>query len=203
MQVNIQDILTITLVLFAIIDIPGSIPILVGIRAKTGDLHAGQAALFSGFLMISFLFVGNAILNIIGIDVASFSIAGALVIFIIGIEMILGVELFKHGEQGTKSASIVPIAFPLLAGSGTLTTILSMKAEYNDANIIIAILINLIVIYIALRFVPLIERKLGPTGLDILRRVFGVILLAIAIKLFSANIFQLIEDLRTGVGSGH
>ncbi len=203
MQVDFQDILTITLVLFAIIDIPGSIPVLVSIRSKTGDLHAGQTALFSGFLMISFLFVGHAILNIIGIDVASFSIAGAIVIFIIGIEMILGVELFKPGAQSTKSASIVPIAFPMIAGSGTLTTILSMKAGHSDINIIIAILINLVFIYITMRFIPLIERKLGATGLDILRRIFGVVLLAIAIKLFSANIFQLMEDLKAGTAALH
>lgn len=187
---SLKETLTTTMVLFAVIDIVGSIPIIVTLKQKFGHIESEKAAIVSGILMISFLFIGNKILKFIGVDVNSFAIAGAFVIFIIAVEMILGIEIQKHQEA--KSASIVPIAFPLIAGAGTLTTTLSLRAEYHDINIILGIILNTIFVYLVLKSANWIERKLGDGTLQVLQKVFGIILLAISIKLFTTNFAQLI-----------
>ena len=186
-----KEILTCSMVLFAVIDIIGSIPIIVSLKKKFGRIEAEKAAIVAGLLMIVFLFVGNKILNFIGVDVNSFAIAGAFVIFIIALEMILGVQIQRNTEA--TSASIVPIAFPLIAGAGTLTTTLSLKAEYHDINIIFGIVLNTIFVYVVLKSANWIERKLGTGTLKVVEKVFGIILLAISIKLFTANFAQLFQ----------
>ena len=180
----IKEILTISIVLFAVIDILGSIPVLVDIKSKVGTIHSTRATWTAGLIMLLFLFLGESLLSFIGIDTASFATAGSIVIFFIALEMILGITLFKSEGGVASNASIVPIAFPLVAGAGTLTTILSLKAEYSLLPIGIAIMLNLALVYGVLRCVPWLERKLGQGGIDILRRIFGIVLLAIAIKLF-------------------
>ncbi len=183
-----SELLTTSFTLFAVIDILGSIPILISLRDKMGGhIRTGQATLASGFLMILFLFLGQQFLNILGLDVHSFAVAGSIVIFIIGLEMVLGIEFFKP-DKDPKSGSVVPIAFPLIAGSGTLTSVMSLKADFNDINILLGILINLIVIFIVLKSLKWIERALGPNGLLVVRKFFGVILLAIAVKIFGSNL---------------
>jgi len=192
MEFNFRDILSISLILFAVIDILGSIPVVLDIKSKVGYVNARQATLVSGGIMILFLFVGKALLKLIGIDLASFSIAGAIVIFLIGLEMILNRDIFKSGNNPATS-TIVPIAFPIIAGAGTLTTLLSLRSEYALENILVGVFINLIIVYVVLHFIPKIERILGEAGISILRRVFGIILLSIAIKLMSNNIGTLIS----------
>lgn len=185
-----NEILTASFTLFAVIDMIGSVPVLASLREKMGGtIKSAQATLVSGGLMIVFLFVGKQFLHVLGIDVKSFAVAGSIVIFIIGLEMVLGVEFFKT-DKDAKSSSVVPIAFPLIAGSGTLTTIMSLKANYSDVNILIGILINCIVIYLVLKSLGRIERALGPNGMAVIRKFFGVILLAIAVKIFGSNIVQ-------------
>ncbi len=183
---NIKDILTISMILFAVIDIVGSIPILVDLRSKVGHIQSEKATLVAACIMIGFLFVGEEILNLIGIDTNSFAVAGSFVLFFLALEMILGIRLYK--EDNPTTASIVPIAFPLIAGAGTMTTLLSLKAQYDNTNIIVAIIINVIVVYGVLKACGKIERFLGTNGLGIIRKIFGVILLAIAVKLFAANV---------------
>ncbi|MCC7378344.1 MAG: MarC family protein, partial [Chitinophagaceae bacterium] len=177
--------------LFAVIDMVGNIPVLASMRQKMGgEIRSLQATLASGALMILFLLIGQQFLNILGLDVQSFAVAGSIVIFIIGLEMVLGHEFFK-ADGNTKSGSVVPIAFPLIAGSGTLTTVMSLKANYADVNIFIGILINCIVIFLVLTSLKWIERVLGPNGMVVIRKFFGVILLAIAVKIFGSNFSHL------------
>ena len=173
------------MILFAIIDILGSIPILISLRNKAGHLQSGKASIVALLIMILFLFAGEELLRIIGLDVSSFAIAGSIVIFIIAMEMILGINLFK--EEVSESVSIVPLAFPLIAGSGTLTTLLSLKSEYATQNIIVGITLNMLFVYIVLKNTVRLEKLLGKTGVSILRKAFGIILLAIAVKLFRNN----------------
>ncbi len=182
---NYNQILSVTMILFAIIDILGSIPIVISLRNKAGHIQSGKASIVASVLMILFLFIGEEMLRIIGLDVSSFAIAGSIVIFIIAMEMILGINFFK--EEVSSSVSIVPLAFPLIAGSGTLTTLLSLKSEYATQNIIIGIILNMLFVYIVLKNTIWLEKILGKTGLTILRKAFGIILLAIAIKLFRNN----------------
>ena len=177
------------MVLFAVIDILGSVPIIISLRAKVGHIQSEKASLVAVGIMIAFLFVGESILNLIGIDVNSFAVAGALVIFFLAIEMVLGITLFRDDEPET--ASIVPIAFPLIAGAGTLTSILALRAEYEVQNIVVAILINVLFVYIVLKSSQKIEKVLGKNGLSVIRKVFGVVLLAISVKLFATNVSQL------------
>jgi multiple antibiotic resistance protein len=185
-----KELITVSFTLFAVIDILGSIPILISLKDKMGgQIKTALATIASGALMIVFLFVGQQFLNILGLDVQSFAVAGSIVIFIIGLEMILGIEFFKP-EKDPKSGSVVPIAFPLIAGSGTLTTVMSLKANYHDINIFIGILINCVVIFIVLKSLRWIEKALGPNGLIVVRKFFGVILLAIAVKIFGSNVGQ-------------
>jgi multiple antibiotic resistance protein len=183
-----REVLTISFTLFAVIDMLGSIPVLVTLQEKMGgQIRSTMATLASGALMLLFLFVGQEFLDLLGLDVKSFAVAGSIVIFIIGLEMVLGLEFFKS-DGNPKTGSVVPIAFPLIAGSGTLTTIMSLKANYHDINICISILINLIVIYVVLKSLQWFARVLGPNGLVVVRKFFGVILLAIAVKIFGTNI---------------
>jgi len=189
-SIAVKEIISISFTLFAVIDILGSIPVLASLRQKMdGTIKSTQATVVSGGLMILFLFAGKGFLNLLGLDVYSFAVAGSIVIFILGLEMVLGMEFFKP-EQGAKSGSVVPIAFPIIAGSGTLTTIMSLKANFNDVNIFIGILINCIVIYLVLKSLKWIEKVLGPNGMMIIRKFFGVILLAIAVKIFGSNIVK-------------
>lgn len=189
-NISSKETVTITFTLFAVIDILGSIPILISLKEKMGGtIRSTQATVASGAFMILFLFVGQPFLNLLGLDVQSFAVAGSIVIFIIGLEMILGLDLFKP-DNNPKSGSVVPIAFPLIAGSGTLTTVMSLKADYHDINILIGILINCLVIFVVLKSLKWIEKALGPNGLIVVRKFFGVILLAIAVKIFSSNIAQ-------------
>ena len=183
---NFKEILTASMVLFAVIDIVGSVPIIISLRNKVGHIQSEKASIVAGIIMVAFLFIGEEILNLIGIDVNSFAVAGALVIFFLAIEMILGITLYKDDEP--ESASIVPIAFPLIAGAGTITTLLSIRAEFYVENIIVAIIVNIIFVYLVLKSSRRIESVLGKNGLSVIRKVFGVILLAIAVKLFAANI---------------
>jgi multiple antibiotic resistance protein len=185
MHLSIIEILAAFMVLFAIIDIPGSIPIIIDIKSKGGVVKSEKVTLVSFLIFLAFLFIGSPLLGIFGIDVSSFAIAGSFIIFLIAMEMILGIELFKQDSEG--SGSIFPIAFPLIAGAGSITTILSLKAEYQTINIFIALVLNMIVIYLVLRLTSVFEKILGQGGLQILRKVFGVILLSIAIKLFLTN----------------
>ena len=197
MQFNIQEFLTLTFTLFAVIDVVGAIPMLISIKQKMGGIHALKVTLISGGLMVLFFFIGKPFLNLLGVDIKSFAVAGSIVIFILGLEMILGIEFFK-ADKGASSGTLVPIAFPLIAGSGTLTTIMSLKATFersdrNEYMILVAILINLIIIYLVLRSLNLIEKFLGKAGLLAVRKFFGVILLAIAVKIFAANAHDLIK----------
>lgn len=185
MHLNLREILAAFMVLFAIIDIPGSIPIIVDIKAKSGDVQPGKVTLVSFLILLAFLLIGSPLLGIFGIDVSSFAIAGSFIIFLIAMEMILGIELFVQDSHG--GGAVFPIAFPLIAGAGSITTILSLKAEYQTINIFIGLVLNMVFIYLVLRLTSKFERILGKGGLQILKKVFGVILLSIAIKLFLTN----------------
>ncbi len=192
MNLNFDILLTLTFTLFAIIDIVGSVPMLIAYKEKMGGLNSGKATLISGALMVIFFFVGEPFLGLLGVDVSSFAVAGSIVIFILGLEMVLGIEFFKP-DADPKAGTLVPIAFPLIAGSGTLTTIMSLKATFskhdkNQYMILLAILINLIIVYLVLISLNLIQRILGRAGLIAVRKFFGVILLAIAVKIFTTNI---------------
>jgi multiple antibiotic resistance protein len=192
MQSNLNALLTVTFTLFAVIDILGSIPLLLSLKKKLGGIQELKATLISGALMVLFLYVGEKFLNILGVDKHSFAVGGSIVIFILGLEMVLGIEFFKS-DKDAKASMMVPIAFPLIAGSGTLTTIMSLKANYEESTVLIAILINLIIVYIVLHSLDFIEKMLGPAGMIAVRKFFGVILLAIAVKIFSSNIPGLIK----------
>lgn len=183
-----KDIFSVTLVLFSVIDILGALPIIVDLKSRSGPLRTGQATLTAGVLMMAFLFVGEGILHLFGTDVASFAVAGALVIFAVGVEMLMGVHLFREDPQQSKTTSIVPLAFPMIAGAGTLTTILTLKAEFSRVSILAGILINLLVVYAVLRCSGWIEAKLGPAGLSVLRKIFGIVLLSIAVKIIRTNL---------------
>jgi multiple antibiotic resistance protein len=186
MELDFKEIATVGMVLFAVIDIVGTIPIVVDLRAKHGHIESEKASLVAGLIMIVFLFVGEELLKLIGIDVHSFAVAGSFVLFFLALEMILGIRIYR--EEEASSASIVPIAFPLIAGAGTMTTLLSLKAEFQTVNIIIAIALNILVVYIVLKSSAKIEKMLGKNGLGVIRKAFGVVLLAIAVKLFASNV---------------
>jgi multiple antibiotic resistance protein len=189
--VNFSEILSVTMVLFAVIDIIGSIPVVISLRNNVGHIQSEKATLAATVIMILFLFVGEGILKLFGVDVASFAVAGSLVLFFLALEMILGVRIYKEAEP--ESASIVPIAFPLIAGAGTLTTLVSIRSEYETINIIIGILINSVLVYIVLKNTRRLEHVLGKNGINVLRKVFGIILLAISVKLFTSNLPTLLS----------
>ncbi|PWA05547.1 MarC family protein [Flavobacterium psychrotolerans] len=186
MELNFKEIITVGMVLFAVIDIVGTIPIIVDLRTKHGHIESEKASLVAGIIMIVFLFVGEELLSFIGIDVHSFAVAGSFVLFFLALEMILGIRIYR--DEGASSASIVPIAFPLIAGAGTMTTLLSLRSQYHAENIVVAIVLNIILVYAVLKSSSQIERMLGKTGLGVVRKAFGVVLLAIAVKLFAANV---------------
>jgi multiple antibiotic resistance protein len=186
MPFTLDELITVTFTLFAVIDIIGSVPLLISLKEKMGGIRELRATMISGALMILFLFVGEKFLQILGLDVRSFAVGGSIVIFILGLEMVLGHEFFK-GEADPKSGTVVPIAFPLIAGSGTLTTVISLRANYNETLVAIAILINLVFVYLVLHSLGYIARILGTAGLTAVRKFFGVILLAIAVKIFATN----------------
>ena len=186
MQVNIMEILAAFMVLFAIIDILGSIPIILDVKAKTGNLFPAKTTLIAFVIMLLFHFIGEPLLSVFGVDISSFAIAGSVILFLMGLEMVMGLTLFKH--EGGSGGSIVPIAFPLIAGAGSITTLLSLRAEYQSINILIALSLNMIIVYLVLRLTSFFERMLGPSGLHIIKKFFGIILLAIAIKLFMSNL---------------
>lgn len=188
MSLDFKEILTTFMVLFAVIDIVGNIPIIIDLRKKAGHIQSGKASIIAGIIMIVFLFLGESILTLVGIDVHSFAVAGAFILFFIALEMILGITLYKQEEGAALNASVFPLAFPLIAGPGSLTTLLSLKSGFHTENIIIAIVINVLVIFIVLKTSSRIERMIGQNGIGIIRKVFGVVLLAIAVKLFTSNI---------------
>jgi multiple antibiotic resistance protein len=189
MSIDFKQIFTAFMVLFAVIDIVGNIPIIIDLRKKVGHIQSEKASIIAGGIMILFLFLGQSLLSLIGIDVNSFAVAGAFILFFIALEMILGITLYKDDDSGdTITATVFPLAFPLIAGPGSLTTLLSLRAEFDTINIIIAVALNVVCIYIVLKTSARIERLIGPNGIKIIRKVFGVILLAIAIKLFAQNI---------------
>lgn len=188
MSLSIKEILTAFMVLFAVIDIVGNIPIIIDLRKKAGHIQSEKASIIAGIIMIVFLFLGESILKLIGIDVHSFAVAGALILFFIALEMILGITLYKQEEGSPMNASVFPLAFPLIAGPGSLTTLLSLKSEFHTENIIVAVIVNVVVIYLVLKTSSRIERIIGQNGINIIRKVFGVVLLAITVKLFTSNI---------------
>ena len=188
MQFNFKEIFTAFMVLFAVIDVIGNIPIIIDLRKKAGHIQSGKASIIAGFIMILFLFLGKSILNMVGIDVNSFAVAGAFILFFLALEMILGITLYKDDANNAVTISVFPLAFPLIAGPGSLTTLLTLRAEFRVENIIIAIVLNVILIFIVLKTSSKIERFLGQNGINIIRKVFGVIILAIAVKLFAQNV---------------
>lgn len=189
MQFDWKEIFPATMILFAVIDIIGSIPIVVDLKQRAGKIQSEKATIVAGIIMVAFLFVGEEILSLIGVDVNSFAVAGSFILFFMALEMILGIQLYKDDTPGT--ASIVPLAFPLIAGAGTMTSLLSLRAEFRVENIIAAILINIVFVYFVLKSSGKIEKVLGTQGIGVIRKIFGVILLAIAVKLFAANIQNL------------
>ena len=189
MNFNFKEIFTAFMVLFAVIDIVGNIPIVIDLRKKVGHIQSEKASIIAAFIMIFFLFLGQSLLKLIGIDVNSFAVAGSFILFFIALEMILGITLYKDdGSSQNLTATVFPLAFPLIAGPGSLTTLLSLRAEFEMENIIVAVFLNVIVIYIVLKTSSKIERLIGPSGIQIIRKIFGVVLLAIAVKLFAHNI---------------
>ena len=191
MKLDIREIGTASMILFAVIDIIGSIPIIIDLKKKAGHIQSEKASIVAGILMVMFLFVGAEILKLIGIDVNSFAVAGSFILFFLALEMILGITLYK--DESPETSAVVPLAFPLIAGAGTMTTLLSLRSEYDTINIIIAIVINIIFVYLVLKSSGKIEHFLGKQGINVIRKIFGVILLAIAVKLFAANIQNLFK----------
>ncbi|MBC6400844.1 MAG: MarC family protein [Ekhidna sp.] len=185
---NFKEIISVSLILFSVIDILGSIPIIIDLRKKFGHVQSEKATIVSGIIMIVFLFLGEHILELLGIDINSFAIAGAIVMFLLGMEMVLGLQFFKADPEESKNASIVPLAFPLIAGAGTMTTLISLKAEYTNSNILIGVVVNLLFVYLVLKTCAWLERKIGKAGFNILRKVFGIILLAISIRIFKNHL---------------
>lgn len=190
-EFNWYELFKTTTVLFAVIDIVGSIPLIIKIKEKSGDISAARASVVSMGIMIGFLLLGESILNLFGVDIRSFAVAGSIILFAMALEMIMGLHLFRDEVSG-KTASIVPLAFPIIAGAGTMTSLISLKAEFHQINILIAIVINIVIIYLVLKSTKRLERLLGPGGIAILKKVFGIILLAIAVKLFTSNVSTLV-----------
>jgi len=186
---DFKEMLTASVILFAVIDIVGSIPLIISLREKLGHIQSEKASVVAAIIMIGFLFLGEEILKLIGIDINSFAVAGSFVIFFLALEMILGITLYR--DEAPETASIVPLAFPMIAGAGTMTSLLSLRAEYHVLNIIIAIVVNILFVYLILKTSKYIGKKLGKSGINIIRKVFGIVLLAIAVKLFTTNIGQL------------
>lgn len=192
---SFKEIFSAFIVLFAVIDILGSIPIILALKAKNKTISAEKAAIFSFVILVAFLFVGNSLLALFNVDISSFAMAGALVIFVLAVEMIFGIEIFKN-DGPTDSATLVPLVFPLIAGAASFTTLLSLRAEYNILNIIIAVALNLLFVYFVLEKVDYVQRVIGKGGVYVMRKFFGIILLAIAVRLFTANLSTLLDSLK-------
>ena len=190
---NLSQILSAFMILFAVIDIIGNVPVVLNLRSKAGHIQSAKATLVACALMVLFLFIGEELIQLLGVDVNSFAVAGALVLFFIALEMILGIQIYKEEDNEVNTASVVPLAFPLLAGPGSLTTILSLRAEYQPENILIAILLNMLIVFVVLKSSQAIERVLGSGGIGVLKKVFGIILLAVSVKLFATNVMILIN----------
>ncbi|MGB0135878.1 MAG: MarC family protein [Flavobacteriales bacterium] len=193
MSFNWTEIFKASMVLFAVIDIIGSIPVILDIKKRAGDIHPGRASLVALGIMLLFFFIGEDLIGLFGIGIEEFAVAGAFVLFFLALEMILGIDLFKQDDKSLKSATIVPVAFPLIAGAGTMTSIISLQAEYQPENILVAIVVNIVVVFTVLKLTKRIENVLGEGGVAVLKKVFGVILLAIAVKLFSTNLPLLLD----------
>ncbi len=193
---NIVELTSVFLALFAIIDVTGSVPIFLNLRSENKVIEPFKVSIYSFFILILFFYVGEWILKLFQVDISSFAVAGALIILIISVEMIFGIEVFKYdgNESGSKSATLVPVVFPLITGPGVFTTLLSMKAEYHTINILIALVINLIIVFFVIRFVDVVKKIIGVGGVYILRKFFGVILLAISVRLLTSNMSTLIES---------
>jgi len=185
---SFKEVMSVSLILFSVIDILGSVPIIIDLRKKFGHVQSEKATLVSGFIMVVFLFLGESILKLFGIDISSFAIAGAIIMFLLGIEMILGLQFFKSDPEESKSASIVPLAFPLIAGAGTMTTLISLKVEYSTTNILVGVVVNLLFVYLVLKTCGWLEKKIGKAGFNVLRKVFGIVLLSISIKIFKNHL---------------
>ncbi|MBF6628217.1 MAG: MarC family protein [Proteiniphilum sp.] len=195
MAINVVEIISAFLVLFAIIDVTGSVPIFLNLRSQNKTIHPEKAATYSLVILIGFLFIGEWILKLFQLDISAFAVAGAFVLLILSIEMIFGVEIFKNDNTSTdNSSTLFPVVFPLIAGPGSFTTLLSMRAEYHTMNIIIAVVLNLVIVYLVLRYLDLVKKLLGESGAYILRKFFGVILMAIAVKLLTSNLSVLIAS---------
>ena len=192
MHFDFEQIISAFIVIFAMIDITGAIPIIIDLKQKTGHIYPGKTTLYAGILLYLFLFAGNMILELFGVDIHSFAVAGAIILFIMGLEMLLGREIMQYSGGPSGASALVPLAFPLIAGAGTFTSLISLRAEYNILNIIIALALNLGVVYFVLNRYRLLERLLGQGGIFVLRKFFGVILLAISVKLFTTNIAALL-----------
>ncbi len=193
---DLQQVFKTTTVLFAVIDIVGSVPMIIKLKEQAGDIHATRTSFVSLGIMIGFLILGESILHLFGVDVRSFAVAGSLILFAMSLEMILGVRLFRDSVSG-KTASVVPLAFPIIAGAGTMTTLVALRAEFDSINIVVGILINVVIVYAVLRLTKRIERLLGDGGIAILKKVFGIILLAIAVKLFTTNIAVMVASINS------
>ncbi len=191
---SFKEIISAFMVLFAVIDILGAIPIIISLRERNQKIEAGKAAVISFIILVAFLFVGQALLGLFNVDISSFAVAGALVLLVLAVEMIFGVEIFKN-DSPCGSATIVPLVFPLIAGAASFTTLLSLRAEYNILNIILAVALNMTVVYFVLRYVYYVERLFGKSGVYVMRKLFGIILLAIAVRLFTANLTSLLGSL--------
>lgn len=193
MNFNIKEIIAATMILFAVIDIVGNIPVVIKLRKKAGHIQSAKASFIALVIMIAFVFLGESILNVIGVEVSEFAVAGSFILFFIALEMILGITLFKDEEVSPKTVTVFPLAFPLLAGPGSLTSLVALRAEYALENILVAIIVNIVLIFIVLKTSRHIEKFMGKNGIAIIQKIFGVILLAIAVKLFTANIQELFK----------
>lgn len=198
-SINTVEILSAFLVLFAIIDVTGSVPIFIDLKNRNQSISSLKASLYSFFFLIFFLFVGEWILRLFQVDISSFAVAGAVVLLILSIEMIFGVEIFKNDNPNGNSSTLFPVVFPLIAGPGSFTTLLSMRAEYSTINLIIAVAINMIIVYLVLRFLDPVKKLLGASGAFILRKIFGVILMAIAVRLLTSNMSALIDSINGNI----
>jgi multiple antibiotic resistance protein len=192
MTLDYTEIMKSTMVLFAVIDIVGSIPVLMDVKSKAGNIHPGRATMVALGIMLAFLFVGEGIITFLGVDINSFAVAGSFILFFMALEMVLGVELFKQDASSMKAATVVPVAFPIIAGAGSMTSILSLRAEFDQLNIMIAVLLNMVMVFLVLKYLGKLEKLLGEGGIAILRKVFGIVLLSIAVKLFTSNVQHLI-----------
>ncbi len=198
-SINIVEILSAFLVLFAIIDVTGSVPIFIDIKNRNQNISSLKASLYSFFFLLFFLFLGEWILRLFQVDISSFAVAGAVVLLILSIEMIFGVEIFKNDNPDGNSSTLFPVVFPLIAGPGTFTTLLSMRAEYSTINLIIAVAANMLIVFLVLQFLDPVKKLLGASGAFILRKIFGVILMAIAVRLLTSNMSALIESINNNI----